>query len=255
MMRFSVLILFLSLVACRKKADPVVAPIVPVDTSQNTPGKLRLSFQNKAGDEPLVLHNDWYLTENGDSLKINIFEYYVSNIVLFSDTASYAVPESYYLVNEEKSDSKTFLLEGLPPGTYAKLQFLIGVDERRNTSGAQTGALDPANGMFWDWNNGYIMAKLEGESPQSAGGNVAYHIAGFRGENSVLQKVTLNFPQPIVIGKDATKNLHIIADALEWFKTPQTINIATYPVIASLGADAVMISSNYADMFRIDHID
>jgi hypothetical protein len=47
------------------------------------------------------------------------------------------------------------------------IRFLLGVDSARNVSGIQTGALDPARGMFWTWNSGYVMAKIEGSSPSA----------------------------------------------------------------------------------------
>jgi hypothetical protein len=34
------------------------------------------------------------------------------------------------------------------------IKFLLGVDSLKNVSGIQTGALDPAKGMFWTWNTG-----------------------------------------------------------------------------------------------------
>ena len=54
----------------------------------------------------------------------------------------------------------------MPAGNYNSLSFLLGVDSMHNVSGAQTGALDPANDMFWTWNSGYVMAKMEGASPR-----------------------------------------------------------------------------------------
>ena len=53
----------------------------------------------------------------------------------------------------------------LPEGDYTELQFLLGVDSLHNVSGAQTDDLDPAKDMFWTWNSGYVMAKMEGNSP------------------------------------------------------------------------------------------
>jgi hypothetical protein len=64
----------------------------------------------------------------------------------------------YFLVDFSDTTTTTLKLTILPY-LYNRLSFVIGVDSARNVSGAQTGALDPANGMFWTWNTGYIMAK------------------------------------------------------------------------------------------------
>lgn len=96
------------------------------------------------------------------------------------------IPElnSYHLINEEGTASKSFSFFVMPT-QYNSLSFLIGVDSLKNVSGAQTGGLDPLNGMFWTWNTGYIMFKMEGNSPSSSVVNnkIEYHIGGFSGAN------------------------------------------------------------------------
>ncbi|MBS1588631.1 MAG: hypothetical protein JST52_03355 [Bacteroidetes bacterium] len=233
--------------ACRKKEDENPAPL-------GAYGKLKISIQNMAGTEKLKLDSAWYKTEHGDSLKAWEFKYYFTNIELLKDSTEFREKESYYLVNERQDASKSWIIDSIPTGTYTKIRFLIGVDEARNTSGAQTGALDPGNGMFWDWNSGYIMAMFEGISP-SAPSPISYHITGFSDLNSVLRTVTLTFPTPITIKAGSTPNLHLKADLLEWFKTPYTIDVATLPVITTAGASAMRMANNYADMFSIDRID
>jgi len=245
---FSIIILAgVSFVSCRKKDDP--AP----------PGspKLNINFKNVAGDKSLSLDGSWYITDAGDSLKVTELKYYITNIILYTDSGQFVQPESYYLVDESDDVSKSWVIEGIPASTYKKISFMIGVDARRNTDGARTGALDPAHGMFWDWNSGYIMAKLEGVSPSiaSAGHKLSYHIAGFKGFQSAVRSVTLIFPSPIEINPSATKTVHINGDILEWFKTPEVIKLGNLPSVSGVGADAVKVADNYADMFKIDSVE
>jgi len=252
-----ILISAITVISCRKKDDPVVIidpPGGPVDT---TAGSLKVSFQNVAGNLPLTLDNAWYVTAGGDSLKISDLKYYITNIVLHSDTGQFVQPESYYLIDERDNQSKTWTIGNIPPGKYKNISFMIGVDSRRNTAGAQTGALDPAHGMFWDWNTGYIMAKLEAVSPSAPApsNRLSWHIAGFKALQAVMRSVTLTFPAPVTVKSSTLKTVHINGDVLEWFKTPQTIRVADLPVIANAGADAAKVADNYADMFTIDRID
>jgi len=238
--------------SCRKKEDPAVVN----PPGSNTLGKLDFTFQNMAGADALQLDGPWYRTEAGDSLQVYQFKYYATNFVLHSDSGDFTEWESYYLIDQSIPSSRSFTIDSIPPGRYNKLTFLIGVDEKRNTSGAQTGVLDPGYNMFWDWKSGYIMAKLEGTSPQGPFGNtISFHIAGFKAGESVVRKVTLDFPTPIDINQNSTKNLHIKADMLEWFKNPRLIKFSETSVIGVEGADAVRMADNYADMFKIDHID
>ena len=202
-------------------------------------GTMKLSFQNMAGAQKLVLHSFWYINANGDSLQVDVFKYYISNLVFIKDdNTEYKVPESYYLVDDAKSDSRASWSADIPTGNYTKVRFLIGIDSARNTDGAQTGALDLNNAMFWDWNSGYIMAKLEGRSPQSTNvaGKIFYHTGGFQGPNSVLRTITLDFPGP-ALSDNGLANVHIKADVLEWFKTPNLLKIADLSGAQTMGPE------------------
>jgi hypothetical protein len=249
--------LFVLAAGCRKKDDPVdpgPGP-TPVDSSVST---LRISFNNVVGNQGLVLDNNWYVNENGDSFQVNIFKYYISNIsVTRDDDSVFKEPDSYHLIDQSVNASRSFLLSKVPRGNYKKITFLIGVDADRNTSGAQTGALDPANTMFWDWVTGYIMAKIEGISPSSTvpTKNIAFHMGGFQGPSNVLRWVTLTFPSDAAVQVGGTPNVHILADVLEWFKTPNLIDFEQVNNISQAGPEAAAIADNYADMFTVDHID
>src|SRR5690606_27558520 len=122
-------------------------------------------------------------------------------------------------------------------GVYTAVKFLIGVDEARNTSGAQTGALDPMHSMFWDWNTGYIMAKLEGHSPQSTGpaNFIGFHLGGFSGPESVLREVTLTFPEPVLISAGKKPVIHIKSNLLEWFGPPNIVDFSEINIIMGPG--------------------
>ncbi len=199
----------------------------------------------------------WYINQNGDSIRISRFDYFISNIRFTkTDGNIYTEPESYHLIQEKNAPSKLFTID-IPEGSYSSMSFIIGVDSARNVSGAQTGALEPNSGMFWDWKTGYIMAKLEGESPQSTNfsSKFIYHIGGFAGTENALRTVKLSFNNSLLVGNDKTPTIHIKADAMEFFKTPNKISVKdTYTVMSTTDA-AQKIANNYSDMFSIDHID
>lgn len=244
--------------SCRKKPDPappVIQPPIGTDTSGT--GSLAVMITNVAGNQPLSLHDTWYLNENGDSFRVFEYKYYISNIMLIQENATQVLEtESYRLINQADATSGTFIIAGLPEGDYTEIRFLLGVDERRNTSGAQTGALDPIHGMFWDWNTGYIMAKLEGESPQSLSPSkqLVYHTGGFRGEYSVLRWVTLSFPEKVIVKAGDVPEIRIAADILEWFRNPTLIKFGETSGAMTPGEELSAIADNYADMFHITEV-
>jgi len=252
MWKFTVaaLLLAVTTIGCRKKPDPAVTP-VEEDNRQ-----ISLTFQNVAGTEPLVLDSAWYMNANGDSFKVRTYKYYISNIVLIqADGTEFKEKESYHLIDEGNNQSKSFNLQSVPDGNYVKMKFLIGVDSARNVSGAQTGALDMMHGMFWDWNTGYIMAKLEGSSPQAPNGSIVFHTGGFSGTFNVLRQVTLEFPQPAEVKVGKTPNVHIKADILEWFQNPNLIDFKETSEVMGGSKYLNALADNYADMFTVDHID
>ncbi|GAC1395800.1 MAG: hypothetical protein NVSMB63_16100 [Sediminibacterium sp.] len=213
------------------------------------PGRiLTIRFINKMGNRDLVLGNT-YQSSAGEAVTIRKFKYYISNIS-FTDKKGNTIqqPSGYFLVDESDTASKSISLK-IPNTTLTSIHFLIGVDSIRNISGTQTGALDPLNGMFWTWNSGYIMAKLEGNSPSSAAPlqQFTYHIGGFKKGSNTVRMIELVLPQPV----SATREIAIAADADAWFKGRHLVTVAATPVCHSPGELAMKIADNYSTMFTI----
>lgn len=242
------------LAACRKQPDPQP----PVADMPVAAGPVNIDITHAAGSQPLELNNRWYVTANGDSLKVSIYKYFISNVKLErADGSVWAAPDSYFLIDESKPASKKLRIEQVPTGNYTGIQFIVGVDSARNVSGAQTGALDAGSGMFWSWNTGYIMAMLEGVSPQAgtnnAPGAVIFHCGGFTGRTRSIRSFDFHFPENIIVSGSTNPTVHLRNDMLEWFTTPWTINFAT-KAIATEPQKTVEIADNYSDMFTLDHV-
>ncbi len=126
----------------------------------------QFTFRNTVNDSILEL-GKMYQNQFGEGFTVRNFDYYISHIKLtYTSGEQYEVKEGPHLISEADSLSKTVSFTA-PAGTITTVSFLLGIDSLTNVSGVQTGDLDPAKGMFWVWNTGYIMAKLEGTSPQS----------------------------------------------------------------------------------------
>jgi len=203
---------------------------------------LTIQFDNRFGPEKLQPEQTCYL--NGtDTLVVNRFKYYISHIELVSATGKKIIPQTQYYLVDMADEKSTKIQLSVPEDRYTGIHFLLGVDSMRNVSGVQTGALDPLHGMFWTWNSGYIMAKLEGtaSSSQIAGKQFTYHIGGFRKQQNTTRFIQLQAPA-------FTHSITIIADAAQWFKG---IDIAKEPVCHSPGALAIRFADNYSHMFSI----
>jgi len=249
---FILSLLSLVIFSC-KKDTKTEGPLTPT-------GSMAIFIENKVDTAPLVLNTKNYVNQNGDTFKLSKYKYYISNIKLVTTDGkkTYWEPESYHLIDQADANSLVFTMNGIPLGPYNSISFMIGVDSLRNCSGAQTGALDPVKGMFWDWTSGYIMGWLEGTSPQSTFTNklILYQSVGFNGQYRVLKNVTLSFGNQTasVVSNDHLPEVHISSNVLEWFKTPTVISFSATPVVSVPGAASRTIADNYADMFKVDQV-
>jgi len=215
-------------------------------------GKLSVVFEHYVGDKILQFDTVSYNNEMGQSYTITKFKYYIGNIHLKKVNGTETTYKDYYLINEEDPISKNINLSNIPAGSYQGIEFTIGVDSIDNCSGAQSGALDPINAMFWAWNTGYIFLKLEGKSPASKSpGNIfEFHIGGYRPPYSCIRKVLLYFEQPVMINDSAIKELHLKTDIEEILKTPTTIDFSKLSSVTDFH-NATTIADNYMDMFSV----
>ncbi|OJJ20833.1 hypothetical protein BKI52_09630 [marine bacterium AO1-C] len=224
------------------------------DTS--TPNtNVQLSFANEFGGQPLQL-NTLYSTLLNDQLTLTTFNYYVSNIQLKkADGTTWKQEESYHLYKTDDQNNGQFSinLQDVPQGQYTELTFSIGIDPLRNSSGAQEGALDPVNGMFWTWKTGYMFVKSEGfyyQNGQKQGAWV-YHTgddASYQTITLSLNNVTLNSSSnQIAVKADVQKMFGGFTGDATQLKAPTDGS----SVSIRGGAQSVLISQNYRQMFSL----
>lgn len=211
---------------------------------------IHLFFQNVVGDSVLQTGVD-YSNAFGESFTIRAFKYYISNIQLqYANGESYKSNLTAHLVNEADSTTKQLIFTG-PAGVITDFQFLLGVDSIINTCGIQTGDLDPAKGMYWIWNTGYIMAKLEGFSPvaKTPRRQFSYDIGGYKSDENAARKINLEVSRDSGVPTSSTFILK--AEVLKWFYGAHNIKISEQPMCHEPGILAMDIADNYKTIFSI----
>ena len=239
------------LAACQKELQPGTG--VPTGSFG-----LNIRFDPVVDGRPL-LFGGTYTNFFGEPYTIKTFKFYISQIDLVGADGSLHKTDraNYYLINEADSTGTVIRLNP-PARDWGQLAFVIGVDSAKNVSGAQTGALDPANGMFWTWNSGYIMAKLEGSSPLSGApdNRIEYHIGGFKEPANVARRVVLPLSSvqhaPFLAG--SLNTMTVTANVNAWFHDPFELRIAKTPVWMTPGDTSKRIAENYARMFAVTNI-
>lgn len=222
---------------------------------------LRLEISHDLAGQPLKPRQEKALP-NGEHLSVDHLRYYLSNFRLhrvdgqWSAAAhSDADARGYFLVDESEAASKLFDIAGFSKGEYDGIEFVIGVDAARNSAGVQSGALDPARGMFWTWNTGYIFFKLEGHSPESSARSqiVEYHVGGSR-EPTPARTVYLPLgAKPVKLDPKLVATVHLQVELATLFEGEPGLRIADKPTIMDPAAGTT-VADRYAAMFRVDHI-
>ncbi len=222
-------------------------------------GKSRVSFrfENSAQGIPLQLEKK-YTNPFGEDYTVTTLKYHISDITI-SDSSKNISREKTCCHLLDASDSTSLHFDAqLDEISFDRVSFIIGVDSLYNVSGAQTGALDPVHGMFWTWNTGYIMAKLEGESSVSSApvSRFQYHIGGYAGSVATQRKVTLTFPGGRSYSLKADQPLTMIIDVniSKWFRSAHDLPIASQPLVMTPGPLAMQYADNYACLFTVKEV-
>ncbi len=184
--------------------------------------KVNLAFSMKYGNSDLKM-NEYYITESQDTFRTTLLKFYISNIVLVkNDGTEYKEPESYHLFSLDSPTKKSVQIKGVPIGEYTKIRFALGIDSLRNHSGAQIGDLDPANGMFWTWSDGYLFLRYEGVLKKTPAKGLIVHI----GEDQYLTPYEIVFPNPIKVDNTQTEiQVPLIFDLYNLFNFPNFVDV------------------------------
>jgi len=252
-MKNYVLLAFTLLITFSCKKDTVNTDSPVEEPAGN--GRLTVAFKGVVDSQDLIIGNS-YKTPVGDTFAVNLFKYYISNVVLTTaDGTKYNESESYHLISHSSTGTPSFVISNIPKGSYKSISYTIGVDSARNVSGAQDFDLSPSKGMYWAW-LGYIMLKIEGTSPQAVNnaGTFGFHIGGFSGVDNVLKYQTILFPQNIQVESTKSPKLTLKTNVNEIFVNPTNISLFFNADVTTPGTKAVEIANNYADMISFESI-
>ena len=209
---------------------------------------LYVRFENYAGNKKIVLNDSTYQNNFGEHYSVSKLKYYVSDIHFVTTPAEIVTP-NIFLIDVSKENS---LILPKPAGPVVGIQFLLGVDSSLNCSGAQSGALDPLNDMFWTWDNGYVMFKLEGTSDMSTADNhrIEQHIGGYKGIYKTMRTVFLPL-KPDAPNESEFTGIVLKLDLNAYWQGRNNIHILEFPVLSASGINASNAADNFPGMFSV----
>ncbi|WP_288243413.1 MbnP family protein [uncultured Chryseobacterium sp.] len=146
------------------------------------------------GKPIIISEENPVITDVETSLEISKLKFYLSHFEFYSDDKlAFSEKNSYHLMDgsDEKSMKITF---SFPENIkFNTIKFYLGIDKKTNSEGIRGGDLDPAKGMYWSWQTGYINFKLEGKSNLSSARNheFSFHLGGYSDPYYTTQQITL----------------------------------------------------------------
>ena len=107
--------------------------------------------------------------------------------------------------------------------------------------------------MFWTWNSGYVIFKMEGESTASTAdlNRIEHHIGGYKGGKMYQQRSGLKISQAeaIHIRPGQITHVYIAMNLDHYWAGHLRVRISESPLCTTTGALAKKISANFPGLF------
>lgn len=216
-----------------------------------------MQLANVVGTNSLALDGTAYATPAGETFSFSTLKYYVSNLKFTkSDGTEYAVPNSYFLIDQATPATQHLAVTGVPAGTYTGVSFVVGVDAATTQADPLSlpGVLNPANNMYWPWATGHIFMKLEGTvTSASPARPLVCHIGGYTDPYSAIVAATPSLNgNTLTVNGSHTPTIFMNADVLKMFDGVSHVTLRTYSNGMMPGPEAWQIARNYgAGMFTV----
>lgn len=210
--------------------------------SQSKNDSLALNFHLEFNKLPLEL-NKKYISKANDTLSIETFRCYISNIqIQYADNSVFTQKNSYHLLDLDNPKSFQIPITKKNDKLISKITFNIGIDSLTNNSGALTGDLDPAKGMYWAWQSGYINTKIEGKSSscKTRNNEFQFHIGGYLQPYYAMREMKFNWD------KKADDDIYIGIDLERFFSN---IELKETNSIMIPGKEAMKLANYTTKMF------
>ncbi|MDB4835148.1 hypothetical protein OAH12_01030 [Cyclobacteriaceae bacterium] len=197
-------------------------------------GQSSLNVEIYANQKPLALNQSFII--EGKTYKVTKWQCYFSHFIFLRNDGNQSITK-YTLADLNGSKKVVSGVDSLPE--VRKVSFAIGVDSAKTMEGVFEGDLDPAKGMFWTWQSGYINFKLELEDLE--GNELIYHIGGFSGNQNSFRTIEYSVPE----------NKTISGIQLDLNAVMRYVNTQDIDKIMSPGMKATRFADHYQEMFDL----
>lgn len=193
------------------------------DPEPITTGELEINFKALVNNQTLVTYAEDYQYTDGNTLTIQILEFYISDLELLkADGGAVSIADySYVNFNGNQGDPNTaeqgedLRFDSIPPGEYTGIRYNVGLTAEQN---AMEPGDFPATSMlsvtanYWTAWQSYIFSKIEGYIvlPDNSRSNFLYH----SGADGMRQELEFNTPISISAGNRSTMGFEVHAERI-----------------------------------------
>ncbi|MBS1646098.1 MAG: hypothetical protein JST67_02025 [Bacteroidetes bacterium] len=243
------LVISLLFFSCKKKEETQTPP-TPLGTAAL---HLHTNINNNEVDSGMIASDDL-----GRKIKLNIAQFYISNVTLKQSNGSTVALTGMYLLKNIQQEE--YVLGQIPTGNYSSISFNVGIDAATNATlpASHTGILAAQTPPMWFGSalQGYIFMNIEGASDSTGTGSYFRSFAYQIGTNVLYQHVTLtyNTASPLVITSQGTSLIHVTCDYGYLLKNVSSFKTQN-AVATPFNSDSVLIkqiANNIPAMFRFE---
>ncbi|MCH4823880.1 hypothetical protein ML462_11925 [Gramella lutea] len=224
---------------------------------------LVIEFDNGVNGDDLILGASSYINSNGESLKIDRFNYVVSNFVLIdAEGNEYVYPknESYFVISEEAGETEV-ILKDIPARKYTAIKFGIGVDQKKYQQGAEGQgdflSIAEAHNMMWSWQAGYKFLNFEGQFTSASvteATNFKVHMGSHGSSLDNYKEVNLDLNTQALVSSELSPIVHLMVDANKVLDGQHKIKLSEKAVVMVDEVKSPQVAENLTGMFLVDHV-
>ncbi|MDZ4705092.1 MAG: MbnP family protein [Saprospiraceae bacterium] len=159
---------------------------------------IEMNFKSSFGNAPLVMYESAYPYEAGMAVKLQLFQFYLSNISLQREDNSFVLLKDVALISFKDiltpaaaAEGITLNTEGLAAGHYKGIRMGIGVAPNLNsTNPANYTPPHPLDDNYWSAATGYVFIKIEGNADTTGNGQFPAKLTFHTGANDIYKEKT-----------------------------------------------------------------
>ncbi|MBC8173083.1 MAG: hypothetical protein H7X71_04180 [Chitinophagales bacterium] len=171
---------------------------------------LEMHLHQFVGSDSLVEGNTYLI--NGVATKMDIVQFYISNIRLVDDAGNETVAAGTYLLAKPETDD--YEIGSFPAASFSKIRFDVGIDSVTNHADPSLYTADnplsfQSPSMHWSWSMGYIFLMVTGEIDTDDNGTLDDPMQAHLGKDEYLAEVEIDYPFTAPAGSSSTIHLNV----------------------------------------------